>query len=225
MSSWPLVNIGSVLDKSEAWIEVEPDHDYMEVTVRLWGKGVNLRGMKSGSEIGSSRRLSVSEGQFIISRIDARHGACGLVPAELEGAVVTNDFPVFIPRQEKILPRFLELISKTHFFVDACKRASEGTTNRVRLKEDRFYNIEIPLPDLTTQKTVVEKLDLILGKLEETKNLRSSMLDDGQAMLTSAFHKIIEGANYRPMAEVAPLERRKVDVDVSAEYLREKMGQ
>ena len=218
MSSWPLVNIGSVLDKSEAWIEVEPDHDYMEVTVRLWGKGVKLRGMKSGSEIGSSRRLSVSEGQFIISRIDARHGACGLVPAELEGAVVTNDFPVFIPRQEKILPRFLELISKTHFFVDACKRASEGTTNRVRLKEDRFYNIEIPLPDLTTQKTVVEKLDLILGKLEETKNLRSSMLDDGQAMLASAFHKIIDGADYRPMAEVAPLERRKVDLDVSAEY-------
>jgi type I restriction enzyme S subunit len=218
MNSWPLVNIGSVLDKSEAWIEVEPDHDYMEVTVRLWGKGVNLRGMKSGSEIGSSRRLSVSEGQFIISRIDARHGACGLIPAELESAVVTNDFPVFIPRQEMILPRFLELISKTHFFVDACKRASEGTTNRVRLKEDRFYNIEIPLPDLTTQKTVVEKLDLILGKLEETKNLRSSMLDDGQAMLTSAFHKIIEGADYRPMAEVAPLERRKVDIDVSAEY-------
>jgi len=44
------------------------------------------------------------------------------------------------------------------------------------------------------------------------------MLDDGQAMLTSAFHKIIEGADYRPMAEVAPLERRKVDIDVSAEY-------
>jgi type I restriction enzyme S subunit len=218
MSVWPLEKLGSVLDKSENWIEVQPDKEYSEVTVRLWGKGVNLRGTKIGSEIGSSRRLSVSEGQFIISRIDARHGACGLVPKNLDGAVVTNDFPVFTPKENKILPRYLELISKTHFFVDACKRASEGTTNRVRLKEPRFFNIEIPLPDIAVQKVVVDKVDFALGKLEEIKLLRSSLLDDAQAMLSSAFHKIIEGAVYKPMSKVAPLERRKVEIDVNAEY-------
>ncbi len=218
MSVWPLKKLGSVLDKSENWIEVQPDKEYSEVTVRLWGKGVNLRGTKIGSEIGSSRRLSVSEGQFIISRIDARHGACGLVPKNLDGAVVTNDFPVYTPKENKILPRYLELISKTHFFVDACKRASEGTTNRVRLKEPRFFNIEIPLPDIAVQKVVVDKVDFALGKLEEIKLLRSSLLDDAQAMLSSAFHKIIEGAVYKPMSKVAPLERRKVEIDVNAEY-------
>ncbi|ELA9304090.1 restriction endonuclease subunit S [Vibrio parahaemolyticus] len=218
MSVWPLQKLGSVLDKSENWIEVQPDKEYSEVTVRLWGKGVNLRGTKIGSEIGSSRRLSVSEGQFIISRIDARHGACGLVPKNLDGAVVTNDFPVYTPKENKILPRYLELISKTHFFVDACKRASEGTTNRVRLKEPRFFNIEIPLPDIAVQKVVVDKVDFALGKLEEIKLLRSSLLDDAQAMLSSAFHKIIEGAVYKPMSKVAPLERRKVEIDVNAEY-------
>ena len=218
MSNWPLEKLGSVLDKSENWIEVQPDKEYSEVTVRLWGKGVNLRGTKIGSEIGSSRRLSVSEGQFIISRIDARHGACGLVPKNLDGAVVTNDFPVYTPKDNKILPRYLELISKTHFFVDACKRASEGTTNRVRLKEPRFFNIEIPLPDITVQKVLVDKVGLALGNLEEIKLLRSSLLDDAQAMLNSAFHKIIEGAVYKPMSKVAPLERRKVEIDVNAEY-------
>lgn len=29
-----------------------------------------------------------------MSKIDARNGAYGIVPAELEGAIVTNDFPV-----------------------------------------------------------------------------------------------------------------------------------
>lgn len=218
MSTWPLEKLGSVLDKSENWIEVQPDKEYSEVTVRLWGKGVNLRGTKIGSEIGASRRLSVSEGQFIISRIDARHGACGLVPKNLDGAVVTNDFPVYTPKENKILPRYLELISKTHFFIDACKRASEGTTNRVRLKEPRFFDIEIPLPDIAVQKVVVDKVDFALGKLEEIKLLRSSLLDDAQGMLSSAFHKIIEGAVHQPMSKVAPLERRKVEIDVNAEY-------
>lgn len=218
MSVWPLEKLGSVLDKSENWIEVQPDKEYSEVTVRLWGKGVNLRGTKIGSEIGASRRLSVSEGQFIISRIDARHGACGLVPKNLDGAVVTNDFPVYTPKENKILPRYLELISKTHFFVDACKRASEGTTNRVRLKEPRFFNIEIPLPDIAVQKVVVDKVDFALGKLEEIKLLRSSLLDDAQAMLSSAFHKIIEGAVYKPMSEVAPIVRRQIEITVDGEY-------
>ncbi|MBD3725675.1 MAG: restriction endonuclease subunit S [Moraxella osloensis] len=218
MSVWPLQKLGSVLDKSENWIEVQPDKEYSEVTVRLWGKGVNLRGTKIGSEIGSSRRLSVSEGQFIISRIDARHGACGLVPKNLDGAVVTNDFPVYTPKENKILPRYLELISKTHLFVDACKRASEGTTNRVRLKEPRFFNIEIPLPDIAVQKVVVDKVDFALGKLEEIKLLRSSLLDDAQAMLSSAFHKIIEGAVYKPMSEVAPIVRRQIEITVDGEY-------
>lgn len=218
MSVWPLEKLGSVLDKSENWIEVQPDKEYSEVTVRLWGKGVNLRGTKIGSEIGSSRRLSVSEGQFIISRIDARHGACGLVPKNLDGAVVTNDFPVYTPKENKILPRYLELISKTHFFVDACKRASEGTTNRVRLKEPRFFNIEIPLPDIAVQKVVVDKVDFALGKLEKIKLLRSSLIDDAQAMLSSAFHKIIEGAVYKPMSEVAPIVRRQIEITVDGEY-------
>lgn len=218
MSSWSLKKLGSVLDKSENWIEVQPDKEYSEVTVRLWGKGVNLRGTKIGSEIGSSRRLSVSEGQFIISRIDARHGACGLVPKSLDGAVVTNDFPVYTPKGNKILPRYLELISKTHFFVDACKRASEGTTNRVRLKEPRFFDIEIPLPDIAVQKVVVDKVDFALGKLEEIKLLKSSLLDDAQAMLSSAFHKIIEGAVYKPMSAVAPIVRRQIEIKIDGEY-------
>jgi len=218
MSDWPLEKLGSVLDKSENWIEVQPEKEYSEVTVRLWGKGVNLRGIKIGSEIGSSRRLSVSEGQFIISRIDARHGACGLVPKNLDGAVVTNDFPVYTPKENKILPRYLELISKTHFFVDACKRASEGTTNRVRLKEPRFFDIEIPLPDIAVQKLVVDKVDFALDKLEEIKLLRASLLDDAQAMLSSTFHKLIEGAVYKPMSEVAPIVRRQIEITVDGEY-------
>ena len=46
MSTWPLEKLGSVLDKSENWIEAQPEKEYREVTVRLWGKGVNLRGTK-----------------------------------------------------------------------------------------------------------------------------------------------------------------------------------
>ena len=146
MSKWSMTPLASILSKSDDWITPEPDKEYNEVTVRLWGKGVVLRGKVTGSEVAGSRRLRVRSNQFILSRIDARNGATGLVPDSLDGAVVTNDFPVYSLRNERVFPSFLNWMSKTATFVELCKRASEGTTNRVRLKEDRFLSTAIPLP-------------------------------------------------------------------------------
>lgn len=46
--------------------------------------------------------LAVRANQFLISRIDARNGASGLVPLSLEGAVVSNDFPAFIINSNRL---------------------------------------------------------------------------------------------------------------------------
>src|ERR1043166_662087 len=75
-------------------------------------------------------RFVARTGQFILSRIEARNGAIGIVPPELDGAVVTNDFPLFAPNAGRISIAFLTWLSRTLGFVDLCVRASEGTTNR-----------------------------------------------------------------------------------------------
>jgi type I restriction enzyme, S subunit len=134
--AWPLVPLGRLLTKSDNWITLEPERQYRELTVRLWGRGVVERRLASGAEIAADRRLEVRAGQFVLSRIDARNGAFGLVPDSLDRAIVSNDFPVFTPDPARITPQFLGWMSKTAGFVDLCKAASEGTTNRVRLKED-----------------------------------------------------------------------------------------
>ena len=155
MSKWPLVPLGEILTKSEDWVALEPERQYNEVTIRLWGKGVVLRRQVIGAEIASNRRLRVRANQFILSRIDARNGAIGLVPQSLDGAVVSNDFPSFALNEKQVCPSFLDWMSRTPSFVEICKKASEGTTNRVRLQEDRFLQKEIPLPPLTEQRRIV----------------------------------------------------------------------
>lgn len=215
---WPSARLGDVLEKSESWLSISPDTEYKEVTVRLWGRGVSLRGIKLGSKIGKARRLKVSSGQFIISRIDARHGAFGLIPEELDGAVVSNDFPVFNPNSERLNLDFLGWLSKTPRFVDACKKASEGTTNRVRLKDEWFADIEIEIPSLDEQVLIVAKIESLTVKLNDALELRQSIQADAQAMLRSAFQQVIAGAEYRPMAEVAPIVRRPVEIELDGEY-------
>lgn len=146
MHGWQQMRMGDALTKSDEWIDIAPDRKYRQVTVRLWGKGVVLRTETDGSQIAASRQHVVRSGQFILSRIDARNGAFGLVPDDLDGAVVSNDFPSFEVNRDRLLPGFLDWMSKTQDFVQLCVAASEGTTNRVRLQEGRFLAMEIPLP-------------------------------------------------------------------------------
>ncbi|TEU14411.1 MAG: restriction endonuclease subunit S [Anaerolineales bacterium] len=190
VSDWPMVPLGEVLTKSEEWIEIQPDGQYRQVTVRLWGGGVVLRNEVSGTEIAAKRRLVVRSQQFILSRIDARNGAFGLVPDFLNGAVVSNDFPTFNIDREQILPRFLEWMSNTRGFVDLCKAASEGTTNRVRLKIDRFLATEIPLPPLDEQRRIVARIEELAALIEEAWGLRREAREEMKALLASAKNEI-----------------------------------
>ena len=128
---WRSVPFGAFLTRSHNWIEPQPDQIYKQVTARLWGRGLRLRGKVYGSKIAARRQVQVRENQFLLSRIDARHGAFGLVPTELDGALVSGDFPAFNVDSSQTHPRYLEWYSKTSGFVDLCRRASEGSTNRV----------------------------------------------------------------------------------------------
>ena len=190
--AWPVVLLGEVITKSQEWIDLKPDEGYREVTVRLWGKGVVERRQVTGAEVAASRRLVVRPQQFILSRIDARNGASGIVPDTLNGAIVSNDFPVFTPNPWRLLPAFLGWMSKTPRFVDICQAASEGTTNRVRLKEDRLLVTPIPLPPLSEQRRIVGRIEELASRIEEARGLRREAVEEVEALLASASHAVFK---------------------------------
>jgi type I restriction enzyme S subunit len=190
MKNWQNVPLGELLKKSDAWLELDPTTQYKEITVRLWGKGVVLRREVSGTEIADKRRLRVNAGQFILSRIDARNGAFGLIPNELDRAIVSNDFPVFEVNASRLLPAFLGWLSRTSEFVDSCRQASEGTTNRVRLKENKFFTIPILLPPLSEQQRIVAKIEQLAAKVEEAQKLRQQTKDELQTLIASEIRRI-----------------------------------
>ncbi|QEW23840.1 hypothetical protein LA6_006078 (plasmid) [Marinibacterium anthonyi] len=212
------ITIDRFLTKAEDWVPVKPDENYKQITARLWGKGLTLRGEVPGSAIAAARQYCAKAGQFLISRIDARHGAFGIVPDELDGALVSNDFPCFNIDASTVLPHFFEWYSRTPEFIDLCRRASEGSTNRVRMKEAKFLKMTVPLPSLDVQRRIVEKLDRVAALVDERRNAIEAAERETHALLLKAFQRAIDGAPLRPMAEVAPLVRRPVEIDLDAAY-------
>lgn len=211
-TTWSQVKLGDVLRRSERIIPLNPDTTYKEITVRLNGKGVIERRQVQGIEIASDRRYEAKAGQFILSRIDARHGASGLIPQELDGAVVTNDFPLFDLDSDRLDPLFLNWMSKTASFVDLCKRASEGTTNRVRLSEERFNALELRLPPLDEQRRIVARIEELATKVGEAERLRRETANQLNSLQASAsakiFSQLLKG-HTQPLAECVRLERGK----------------
>lgn len=108
MKAWPKVALGELLRRSDESAVLDPAAEYHEVTIKLWGKGVISRGKVFGSDVVSVRRV-VRANQLILSKIDARNGAIGLVPPELDGAIVSNDFEAHLDAAERDAEHLLAL--------------------------------------------------------------------------------------------------------------------
>jgi type I restriction enzyme S subunit len=200
MKAWPKVKLGEVLKRSESTVEPQAHAEYREITVRLWGNGVIERGRVCGASL-LGRRFVAQSGQFIVSRIDARNGAMGLVPHSLDGALVTNDFPLFNLDPDRLDPVFLDWLCRTASFVELCQRASEGTTNRVRLQEERFLALEIPLPPLPEQRRIVACIEELAAQIHEARSLRQQAAGEAEALASSRANGL-----FRDCRERQPIE-------------------
>ncbi len=152
---------------------------YKQVTVKLYGKGIELRQEVLGSEIQAEQQNIVSAGDFIISKIDARTGAFGIVPVELEGAVVSQDFPSFEINSSIILPQYLALVVQTPLFYEKINDLVAGATGRRRVEIDNFLDLSIPLPSLEVQDEIVQRISSQKCMIESVEKIEESYEPDG----------------------------------------------
>lgn len=181
-------HIGDFLKRIKRPVNLINSDSYKLVTIKLNHKGVVLREFKKGNEIKSSMYL-IKNGDFILSGIDARNGAFGIVPPELDYAIITNDFWCFEIDEDIISKKLFLEMTATSWFDDICKRGSEGTTQRIRLQKDKFFNQKVILPDRDEQEAMLDlllqfkskKADLLFEIERQEiliKQLRQSILED-----------------------------------------------
>ncbi|HCL55425.1 MAG TPA: hypothetical protein DHW82_00215 [Spirochaetia bacterium] len=214
------LKIGDFLLRKKVPVKILPDEEYSLVTIKLYHKGVILREKKKGSLLGSNM-YRVSAGDFILSGIDARNGAFGIVSEELEGAIVTNDFWYFDVDESKVKRDFFYWLTTTPLFLDACQKSSKGETQRIRLQKNLFNEFVFHFPPVEEQDSFLQSfgsIDKSLSTLKkETTNQSTYLTKLRQAILQEA----IEGkltADWRKENPVC-----KGDPDYDAQALLEKI--
>ena len=162
--AYPMMRIGEFLKRNKTAVTIEDDKTYKRATIKVRNGGIFLRDEEIGSKIGTKNQFLIFKGQFLLSKIDARNGAFGVVPEELDGGIITGNFWTFDVNYDIVNPHYLALLTTTKAFVDFCEQASNGTTNRHYLQEPLFLNIKVPVPSLAEQNKLVEEYNTAIAK-------------------------------------------------------------
>lgn len=184
-----LTKIGEFLKRSKVSIDIEDNIEYNRVTIRINHNGVSLRDSEIGKKIGTKKQFILKAGQFIVSKIDARYGAFGIAPDEVDGAIITGNFWAYDVDKKKVNIEWLNQFTNSADFYKICERASSGITHRKYLDEKFFLNYEILLPNVDEQLIQIEKIKSQKSSFSElsteltyqitlVKKLRQQLLQD-----------------------------------------------
>lgn len=172
-----MTNLSTCLKRSKRTVQIDDNKVFTRITIKLYGQGVYVRDRVLGTDIGTKRQFLASHKQLILSSIDARNGAFGVVPKELDNAIVTNDFWLF--DLIDCSGEYIKLLLSSHFFTKYWQNQSSGTTNRQRINEETFLNSLVPLPSLYEQEQLVtsynNKIELANEYEEKAKSLEGQI--------------------------------------------------
>lgn len=194
--------------------------EYRLLGARWYAKGLYIKDIKAGSSIRADRLYRVEQGDFVYNRLFAWKGSFAVASKDDDGCYVSNEFPCFKVDASRLSGKFLwYYLSNETVWNEALERSSGGTPiSRNRLKENQFLSMRINLPNRKEQERIVERLDALAFKLEEVKEGKNRIGQEAEAMLHSAYTRIVDGVPFRKMGKVAPLVRREVEVRMGEQY-------
>jgi type I restriction enzyme S subunit len=181
---WASKKIGQWLKLAERPIVLQDEEEYQLVTIRRGFGGVDSRGSFLGKNVLVKNYFIVKTGDFIISKRQIAHGACGIVPPELDGAVVSNEYNVFLPQDGTNIQMFNLMMQLPHY-----KRLfylmSDGVhIEKLLFKTQDWMKRTLAMPLLKEQKKIAEILatqdkaiELQGRKIEELKRFKQGCLE------------------------------------------------
>lgn len=179
---------------AERPVTLEDDKRYRLVTVRRGFGGVDLRGEHLGRNILVKNYFKVRPGDFLISKRQIAHGACGVVPESLDGAVVSNEYNVFVPNQGTNIEMFNLMMQLPHY-TRLFYLMSDGVhIEKLLFKTQDWMRRQLAMPPveeqqkiaaiLTTQDKVIElKEKRLAEKLRQKKHLMQQLLTGKKRLL------------------------------------------
>jgi type I restriction enzyme S subunit len=187
--------------KMKQWISLEErpiilqdEEDYELVTVRRAYGGVDSRGVHQGKDILVKTYFGVEEDDFIISKRQIAHGACGLVPSKLHGAVVSNEYNVFKANQGTNI-HFFNLMMQLPHYKRLFYLMSDGVhIEKLLFKTGDWMKRSLAMPSLAEQQKIAE----ILSAQDTLIALKEKLIKEKKRQKKALMQQLLTGKKRLP---------------------------
>jgi len=171
--------LGDLFEVVERPVALRDDQTYQLVNARRSRAGVAPRERLAGSQIRVRNQFLLEAGDFLISKRQIIHGACGIVPPELAGAVVSNEYAVLKPKPP-LSSEYLRYLPELPYFQRTCFHSSVGVdVEKMVFKLDQWFTFHVPLPPPEEQRRIarslfaadeaIQKTEAVIDQLEVVK--------------------------------------------------------
>lgn len=200
---WIRSPIGKHLIEERRPIKMDDDQTYDLVTVKRARGGVVKRETLEGRNISVKTQFEIHEGDFLISKRQIVHGACGVVPRDLHGSTVSNEYSVLRVRPTIDL-QFLKYLSHSVHFQQTCFHSSIGVhIEKMIFKLDQWFKWKFDLPPIDEQRRIAEILGTWDRAIETTENLIAASEAQKKALLLQLIGQseasVLTGVNTQTM--------------------------
>jgi type I restriction enzyme S subunit len=189
--SFPIVALEEVVNHRNQFIQINDLENYKRCRVQLHAQGIVLRDVVPGSEIKTKKQQVCRPGEFLVAEIDAKIGGFGIVPPELDGAIVSSHYFLFVIDETRLNRQFLDYFIRTPYFREQI--TAQGSTNYAAIRPTNVLSYKIPLPPLSEQCRIVARIEELAAKIEEARGLRRKAVGEDEVIISSATSKICYG--------------------------------
>ncbi len=194
---WIHTTFGGVLEVVERPLKLSPDGRYRLVTAKRNRGGIALRGEAVGREILTKTQFEARANDFLISRRQIIHGACGVVPSSLDGAVVSNEYSILRTRPP-LLMEYLRQYSHSPYFQRTCFHSSHGVdVEKMIFKIDEWLEREVAIPPLNEQRKIAAILSSVDDAIEATQAVIDQLQVVKKAMMAELLARGLPGRHTR----------------------------
>ena len=212
-AGWTRLRFGEVVQPVERPTTLSPMMPYCLVTAKRNRGGIVSRGELLGREILTKTQFEIHAGDFLISRRQIIHGACGVVPPDLDGAIVSNEYSALRTRPA-LLMEFLAHYCHSAYFQRTCFHSSHGVdVEKMIFKIDEWLAREIDLPPLPEQRKIAAILSAVDGAIESTLRVVGQLQVVRKAIMAELLSRGLPGKHhFKPLQEEWRLGRIASDI-------------
>lgn len=186
-----MVPLSKVLRGSSDPVAVKASASYPNLGILNFGRGVFEKPDIEGMKTSAKTLYRVRAGQFICSRLFAFEGAFAVVPPDLDGRFVSNEFPTFDIDVSIIAPGYIGWVFRQpHVWMMAASLGVGLGDRRRRLHPEALLKLSIPLPPLAEQELIVSCLDGVAERMAKRAAAVKLVESELQAMLHAMFRRL-----------------------------------